>query len=137
MLHKTLIAVGALLAGTAFAQANVSELLAAGGSKLSKEELQQIHAGGVTMKGTLNNGSPYSQWNKADGSIGGTAGNSGQFSLSGSWKIDDAGKYCHDVAASGGLKFNGCFVAWKSGTKYFLSADEAATTVVRERQFVK
>ena len=137
MFHRYLVALAFVASGACHAQTNVGELAAAGGVRLTKDDLQQLHAGGVTMKGVISNGSPYSQLNKADGTIGGTAGNNGQFTLSGTWRIDDAGKYCHDVAASGGLKFNGCVVMWKAGSRYFASADDAATTAVRERQFAK
>jgi hypothetical protein len=126
-----------VVSGSCFAQANVGDVMKLSAVKMSKEELQQLHSGGVTMKGTLGNGSPYSQQNKADGTIAGTAGNNGQFTLTGTWKIDDSGKYCHDVAASGGLKFNNCSVIWKAGDRYFASADDAPASPVRERQFVK
>jgi hypothetical protein len=134
---RFLVALAFIVPGYCFAQSNVGDIMKLGATKMSKEELQQLHAGGVTMKGALGNGTPFSQTNKPDGSISGTAGNGGQFTLSGTWKIDDGGKYCHDVAASGGLRFNNCNVIWKADNRYFASADDAATTAVRERQFVK
>ena len=137
MLARYLVAFTLVASGSCFAQANVGEVIKIGGAKMSREALQQLHAGGVTMKGALANGTPFSQMNKADGTVGGTAGNNGQFTLSGTWKIDDGGKYCHDVAASGGLKFNSCSVIWKTDSKYFAAADDAVATAVRERQFVK
>ena len=137
MLGKYLIALLFVMPGFCFAQVNVGEIIKIGATKMSKEQLQQLHAGGVTMKGTLRNGTPYNQLNKADGTVSGTGGNSGQFTLSGTWKIDDAGRYCNDVTASGGLKINVCTVIWKSDNRYFASADDAETTEVRERQFIK
>lgn len=110
-----------------------------GGTKMTKEELQQLHAGGVTMKRTLANGTPYRQQNKADGTVGGSGGNSSQFTLSGTWKIDDTGRYCHDIASSGGIKANTCNFVFKAGSKYFVTttATDTPETAVRERQFVK
>ncbi len=137
MLARYLVGLSFVASGSCFAQANVGDVIKIGGAKMSREALQQLHAGGVTMKGALANGTPYSQLNKADGTVGGTAGNNGQFTLSGTWKIDDGGKYCHDVASSGGVKFNNCSFIWKTDNKYFGSVDDAAATVVRERQFVK
>ena len=137
MLGKLFVALAFAVSGSCFAQSNVGEVMKIGGAKLTKEEMVQLHAGGVTVKGALANGTPYSQLNKVDGTIGGTAGNSGQFTLSGTWKIDDAGKFCQDVAASGGLRFNNCVFIWKAESRYFASADEAPGTAARERQFVK
>ena len=137
MLQKYLVALTFVVSGSCFAQANVGDVIKLGAMKMTKEELQQLHSGGVTMKGVLGNGTPYSQQNKPDGTVAGTGGNNGQFTLTGTWKIDDSGKYCHDVAASGGLKINICSIIWKADGRYFASVDDAATTVVRERQFVK
>ena len=134
---RYLIALAFVVSGSCFAQANVGDVMKMGATKMSKEELQQLHAGGVTMSGALGNGTPYSQMNKADGSINGSAGHGGQWRLSGTWKIDDAGKYCHDVASTGGLNFNNCVFIWKADGKYFGSADDAPATAVRERKFVK
>jgi hypothetical protein len=137
MLGRFLVALSLAVSGSCFAQANVGDLQKINAAKLSKEDLQQLHAGGVTMRGTLGNGQPYSQQNKPDGTVGGSAGNSNQFVLSGTWKIDDAGRYCHDIAASGGLKFNQCSIIWKADNKYYASPDDAPGSAVRERQFVK
>ena len=131
---RFLIALSFVLSGSCFAQANVGDVIKLGAVKMTKEELQQLHAGGVTMKGALRNGQPYSQQNKVDGTI---AGFSGPYSLSGTWKIDDSGKYCHDVSGSGGLRFNLCSIIWKADGRYFASPDDAPATEVRERQFVK
>ena len=86
----------------------------------------------------LGNGTAYSQRNKPDGTVDG-AGGGGRFTLSGTWRIDDSGKYCHIVEASGpgGLKFNVCSLIWKTGDRYFASNDDAEATAVRERKFVK
>jgi len=122
--------------GSVFAQTTVEEAIKAGAVKMTKEELQALHAGGVTMNGALNNGTPYSQRNKADGSVEGNAAG-GRFTLSGTWLIDDSGRYCHDVKASGGLAFNSCSIIWKAGNKYFAAQNETPSTRVSERQFVK
>ena len=137
MFHKSLVALSFRAAGACYAQANVGEVTAAGGVRLTKDDMQALYAGGVTVKSTLGNGAPYSQINKADGTVGGTAGDRGQFTLAGTWKIDDAGRFCHDIAASGGLKFNNCTIIWKVGEKYFAALNDSPTTAVRERQFVK
>lgn len=139
MLKAYLAALALAVSGSCLAQANVGDVMKQGGAKMSKEELQQLHAGGVTMKGTLNNGTPYSQQNKADGTVGGVGGNNNEFTLSGTWKIDDTGKYCHDIASSGGIKANSCNSVYKAGGKYFVTTTPTDTpeTAVRERQFVK
>ena len=139
MLKAYLAALALAVSGPCLAQSNVGDVMKQGGTKMTKEELQQLHAGGVNMKGTLANGTPYSQVNKADGAVGGVGGNNNQFTLSGNWKIDDTGKYCHDIASSGGIKANSCNFVYKAGSKYFVNttATDAPETAVRERQFVK
>ncbi len=92
--------------GSVWAQTTVEEAIKAGAVKMTKEELQALHAGG-------------------------------RFTLSGTWLIDDSGRYCHDVKASGGLAFNSCSIIWKAGNKYFAAQNETPSTRVSERQFVK
>ena len=121
--------------GSVWAQATVEEATKAGAVKMTKEDLQALHAGGVTMSGSLTNGTAYSQQNKPYGTVSGTAG--GRFTLTGTWRIDDAGRYCHDVAASGGLAFNNCSVMWKLGDRYLFSSNETPSSTVRERKFTK
>jgi hypothetical protein len=99
---------------------------------MTKKELQKLHEGGVTYSGALANGTPFSQRNKPDGSVEGKAGD--RFTLSGTWRIDDSGRYCHDVKASGGLAFSTCSIIWKAGNKYYNSTND---TRVNDRQFVK
>jgi len=130
-------AAAVLLSAGAMAQSNVGDVMKAGGKRMTKDELVQLHAGGVTMRGTLNNGTPYSQQNKPDGSVVGSAGNNGQFTLSGTWRIDDEGLYCHKVEARNGPSFNVCSVIWKQADKYYASAKDSADEPVRERQFSK
>ena len=133
-----LAALAMAVSGACLAQANVGDVVKQGGTKMTKEELQQLHAGCVTLKGTLANGTPYSQVNKADGTVGGVGGNNNQFTLSGTWKIDDTGKYCHHIATSGGIRANSRNFVFKAGSKYFVTTSPADTpeTAVRERQFV-
>ena len=137
MLKSSLWLLAFAVSGSCFAQSNVAELEKMGGKKMSKEDLVKLHEGGVTMKGTIPSGSPYSQINKPDGTVAGTAGPSGQFTLSGTWKIDDQGRYCHDVAATGGIKFNNCVFVWKTADKYYTANNDGPTAQVRDRQFVK
>ena len=126
-----------LVAGSCWAQSNVGDLLKMDAKKMTREEVVQLHEGGVGMRGTLANGTPYTEQHKPDGSISGAAGGSGQYSLSGTWRIDEAGKLCTQVAASGGLSFNNCVILWKAGDKYYASPNEGANAAVRERQFFK
>lgn len=126
-----------LVAGGCWAQANVGELLNQGGQKLSKEDLQKLHEGGVTQSGALGNGTPYSEQHKPDGTLSGRAGPSGQYSLNGNWKIDDAGKLCLDITPTAGPRLNSCSVIWKAGDKYFASLTEEPNAVVRERKYTK
>lgn len=136
MLGRIVFASALLVSGSCLAQSNVGDLIKQGGTKMTKEELQALHAGGVTMKGALQNGSPYSQLNKPDGTVAGTAG---KFALVGTWKIDDAGRYCHDVGATGrgGQNFSNCNFIYKAGAKYYAAPTEASDAAVREREFVK
>ena len=127
------------ISSTGFAQSNVGELTQQGGKKLSKEELQQLHAGGVTYKGALTNGGTFTEQHKTDGSVSGSAqtprGSSG---LTGTWTINDEGRLCTVVTiVANGNKLDACRVIWKQGDKYFSSDGDAPATAVISRQFEK
>lgn len=126
-----------LVAGSCWAQANVGELIKQGAQKLSKEDLQKLHEGGVTQSGALVNGTPYTEQHRPDGTISGRAGSSGQFSLGGTWKIDDAGKLCLDVVPQSGPRLTSCAFIWKAGDKYFVAPNDDPNTAVRERKYTK
>ena len=124
--------------GACFAQATVAELTTQGAKKLSKEELQKLHAGGVTQKGTTRNGADYTQQNKPDGSVSGNAQSTrGSAGLYGTWKIEDSGKLCLDLKTTSGGSLQSCFFVWTLGDKYFSTLEDTAATDARPIQFIK
>ena len=137
MLARFVFLVAIAMSGSCLAQVTVGELSKQGATKLSKEDLQQLFAGGVTQKGVLANGTPYTQQNKADGTITGSAGPSGQFALNGTWKLEDSGKICMDIRGSGNFTINNCGFVWKVGEKYFGGPEDTPNSVTRERQYSK
>ena len=127
-----------LYGGACFAQATVAELTTQGAKKLSTDELQKLHAGGVTQKGTTRTGADYTQQNKPDGSVSGNAQSArGSAGLYGTWKIEDSGKLCLDLKTTSGGTLQSCFFVWTLGDKYFSTVEDVAATEARPIQFIK
>ena len=128
-----------VLSSVSFAQSNVGELMQQGGKKLSAEELKQLHAGGVTYKGSLASGGTFREQHKTDGSVSGNAqtlrGSSG---LVGTWNINDEGRLCIIVTVlASGNKLDTCRFIWQQGDKYFSADGDAPETTLVSRQFEK
>ena len=129
----------AIFAGAAFAQANVGELSQQGGKKMSKEELQQLHEGGVRFKGVILSGAQFSQKHAPDGSVSGSAQNfRGSTGIVGKWNISDTGQLCLDLRfVASGTTSDTCRFVWKIGDKYYAAENDEPATVVQVRQFEK
>ena len=139
MSKKILFLMLLAMSSATFAQSSVGELTQQGGKKLSKEELQQLHAGGVTYKGALQSGGTFSEQHKTDGSVSGNAQTArGSSGLVGTWNINDEGRLCTVVTVlASGNKLDSCRFVWKQGDKYFSSDGDAPGTTLLSRQFEK
>jgi len=139
-MKKHLIALFAFaFSGACFAQANVEALTQQGGKKMSKEDLQKLHEGGLRYTGLTPGGLQFSQQHKPDGSLSGSITNSrGTASLEGKWTVDDEGRLCVDAVVPS-LKANvkNCVHIWKQDEKYFSSVDASPGALVAPKQFAK
>ena len=113
-----------LIAGSVIAQTSAADLSAKGAKKLSKEEAQALISGSA-MSFTAGTGLPMEIRHDSGGSISGTVntGRGGTGMVSGTWDINDAGKYCEKVTtARGGL--SGCYDIYQAGDAYFLVTED-------------
>ena len=138
MMKKAVAALALVFCGVCVGQSTVGEVTQQGGKKLSKEDLQQLYAGGVTAKGTTRSGAHYVQQNKADGSVSGNGQTlRGSTGIYGGWKINDDGQECWDLKFTSGGSLAGCWFLWKLGDKYFAASVDAPDTAVSIKQYEK
>jgi len=106
-----------LLAGSALAQVTPAEL-AEKGKKLSKEEVQAVMTGaGFSYK--TPSGFDITLTHDKSGSVGGaimTRG--GSQTVTGSWNVEDSGKYCNKWTGPRGGN-NSCYDVYRLGEKVF------------------
>jgi hypothetical protein len=90
--------VAGLANGTVLAQNTIGELLAAGGKKLTKDEVLATLRGASVSGPLASGGETQIDW-KENGSISGymtnAAGRRG--SIVGSWMVDESGRVCRDI----------------------------------------
>src|SRR3954469_10258882 len=109
MFRRLLVILALASSESCFAQANVGELTQQGGTKLSREDLVQLHGSGINYGGTLPSGAQFTQLNKQDGSASGNIVSSrGSSGLFGKWTIDETGKLCLDMTVAAGGAVKGC-----------------------------
>jgi hypothetical protein len=124
--------------GTALAQNTVGELLAAGGKRLSKDEVLATLRGATVSGQTATGGETELEW-KENGSISGymTNATGRRGSIVGSWMVNDTGNVCRDIE----LRFRettqikDCFPVFRLGDQIYFpataSADPSAAVLKR------
>jgi hypothetical protein len=145
LIRPWLAAFALFISGGSFAQSTLEELSQKGGKKMTGEELQQLHAGGVTFKGVTRNGFEFQQLNKADGTVVGQQVTTRvRLEISGAWKIDDQGKLCMALklngtgrASNSSTNIDYCTYIWKQGDKYYAVDGDTPQSTASPREFVK
>jgi hypothetical protein len=127
------LSIALLTSGTAFGQATVGELLAAGGKQLSKEEVVATISG-ATLSGPLAaGGETQIEWS-ANGSVSGYVINATgrRGAIFGTWKVDDNGQVCRDMS----VKFyettqvKDCFPMFRLGDQVYFPVSMPANPSV-------
>jgi hypothetical protein len=112
-------------AGSALAQNTVGELLAAGGKRLTKDEvLAALHD--VTLTGPIATGGETELEWKADGTVSGYMVNATgrRGSIVGTWKVQDSGEVCRDfeMRFRENTQVKDCFPIYRLGDAIYFPA---------------
>ena len=112
----------------ALAQAptTVADLLSGGGKRLTSDEVRSLLSGATESGPQI--GLPqvnFEATHKTDGTTTGWAlGPNVDVKVSGTWKVDDQGRFCRDLVNTRGQKVQGCaFYFVREGTYYASPAD--------------
>lgn len=110
------------LAGPAFAQMTPAEL-AEKGKKLSKDEVQALMSG-AGFSYTTPAGFPVNLiHDKTGGITGNVVASQGSFMLTGTWTVNDAGKYCNKWTGPRGGS-SSCYDVYRLGDKPFFVTEQ-------------
>lgn len=127
-------------AHTAQAQETVGEVLDAGWKKLSKAELVPLLSG-ANMSGESFKvkGSTIHFAYSADGTVSGFSQTPmGHRSHStGTWNVDDSGKFCRDMTRQNGQRWNDCRFFFKRDNVYFAAETDDRGANVEKRAIEK
>ena len=119
--------------------ATVADLLAKGGKKLTKAEVQALYSGALVsgvMYSTVQN-ITFKSRTAADGSLSGDVWNNGKpvTKIAGTWEVNDLGQYCSDIENTRVERFKACAYYYKlEGRIYSGSTGEPSERLV-EREF--
>jgi hypothetical protein len=127
-------------ANAVHAQETVGEVLAAGAKQLPKAELVPLLSG-ASMSGesfTVKGNSIHFEYS-ADGTVSGYSQTpTGQRSNStGTWKVDDSGKFCRDMTRQNGQRWGDCRFFFKNGDAYFAAETDDRSAKVERRAIRK
>jgi hypothetical protein len=116
------------------APATVGDLLSGGGKRLTRDEVTSLLAGATESGPQI--GFPqiaFETTHKTDGTTTGWAlGPNVDVKVSGTWKVDDQGRFCRDLLNTRGQKVQGCaFYFVRDGTYYAAPADAGSERVYR------
>lgn len=133
----TLASWSLLLASTsALAEATLGELLEAGARRLEKAEVEALLVG-ATLSGPTDSGGDVRLEVRADHSLSGTLRVTiRSIGVTGSWKLEDDGRFCTDLGSSGPrpIQVTACNHYYLRGKDVFVAdAAATATTTVRPR----
>lgn len=129
-----------VLSGSVMAQSNLGELLGMGAKQIQKDELVLLLSG-LTMSGESfnNQGGTIRFEYKADGTVTGyfrtTDGR--DFPSSGTWKVDDSGKFCRDMTRADGSKWGDCRYFFRLADNYYAAQKSDRGTKIEKRIFEK
>lgn len=124
----------------AMAQSNLGELLDMGARQIQKDELVSLLSG-LTMSGESfnNQGGTILFAYKADGTVAGhlRTADGREFPSSGTWKVDDSGKFCRDMARPNGSKWGDCRYFYRHADGYYAAETNDRATKIEKRIFEK
>lgn len=125
---------------SALAQGNLGELLDMGARQIPKDELVRLLSG-LTMSGESfgNQGGSIRFEYKADGSVSGhlRTADGREFPSSGTWTVDDSGKFCRDMARANGSKWGDCRYFFKLADGFYAAQSGDRSTKIEKRIFEK
>lgn len=137
---KWLGALAVVVSTSATAQSNLGELLDMGAKQIPQAELVSLLSG-LTMSGeSFNNQGGTIRFDyKGDGTVSGRlrTADGREFPSSGTWKVDDSGKFCRDMTRANGSKWGDCRYFYRLGDGYFAAETNERGTKIEKRIFEK
>jgi len=138
--YKWLGALAVVVSSSAAAQSTLGELLDMGAKQIPQAELVSLLSG-LTMSGeSFNNQGGTIRFDyKADGTVSGhlRTADGREFPSSGTWKVDDSGKFCRDMTRPNGSKWGDCRYFYRLGEGYFAAETNERGTKIEKRIFEK
>jgi len=146
IIRPWLVICALLFSGACYADMTGGEVLQQGGKKMTAEELQQLHAGGVKYNGKRLNSLDFTELHNADGTVLGAAQSTrSRMEIKGTWKISDTGQLCVALiyattgrgASQNQTNVDSCESILKQGDKYYAVANDSPGSPASVREFVK
>jgi hypothetical protein len=138
--RKWMAALALACSGPTMAQGNLGELLDMGAKQIQKDELVSLLSG-LTMSGEsfTNQGGTIRFGYKADGTVSGglRTADGREFPSTGTWKVDDSGKFCREMIRANGARWGDCRYFFKLSDAYYAAETNDRGTKIEKRVFEK
>lgn len=128
------------LSGSAMAQNTVGELLDMGAKQIPQGELVNLLSGLIMSGPSFDKpGATIRFEYSANGTVsGGPRMPDGRvFSSTGTWKVDESGKFCRDMTSSNGAKWGDCRYFFRLADNYYAAETNDRGTKIEPRIFEK
>lgn len=137
---KWLVVVVVTCSGSAMAQSNLGELLDMGAKQIPKDQLVSLLSG-LTMSGeSFNNQGGTIRFDySADGTVSGglRTADGREFRSTGTWKVDDSGKFCREMVRANGTHWGDCRYFFKLADAYYAAETNDRGTKIEKRLLEK